>query len=98
MNELKLALERAGGADPALDRAIAAAFAVPDAGYSGSVEHCRALLAAALPDWRLHLGYGASGVFPYALLTAHGRRCLAEAPTLPLAILRAAVAASTTVS
>ena len=93
MTDLKDALDRASGADADLDARLADAFQVPAAKFTGSVEDCRALLAAALPDWRLHLGYGASGMFPYVVLSAHGRRCTAEAPTVPLAILRAAVLA-----
>lgn len=93
MIDLQDALDRATGADPDLDARLAEAFAVPAAAFTGSVEHCKALLAAALPEWRLHLGYGASGVFPYAVLTAHGRRCEGDAPTVPLAILRAAILA-----
>lgn len=93
MDELNTALDRATGADPELDGKVAAAFGVPAARFSGSVDDCRALVAAVLPDWRLHLGYGVSGVFPYAVLSAHGHRCQGDAPTVPLAILRAAVLA-----
>lgn len=84
-------LAAATGGDHALDAAIAATFAQPPAEYSISVEKCRALIAAALPGWKLHVGYNASGLFPYAALTRDDVHLEAEAPTLPLAILRVAV-------
>ena len=91
--ELGRRLVAAVGADAALDEALAAAFAQPVAPFTASVEACRALVAAILPDWRLHLGYGASGMFPYALLTNAATRIMSDAPTVPLAILRSLVAA-----
>lgn len=79
------------GPDSALDAAVAEAFEVPAASFSASVEDCRRLAATALPNWRLHVGFGVSGVLPYAALTNGEDRATAEAPTVPLAILRAVV-------
>jgi hypothetical protein len=93
-SELVKRLWLASGADGALDQALADAFAQPVAGYTSSVESCRALVAAALPGWRLHLGYGVTGTFPYASLTRDGNCILSDAPTVPLAILRSAAAAA----
>lgn len=91
--ELGRKLERAGGAEPELDRALAAAFGVVVAAFTASVPDCRHLAEAALPGMKLHLGYGASGVFPYASLAGEGLHVVSEAPTVPLAILRSIVAA-----
>lgn len=92
---LEKRLEQAIGAEPRLDRDLAAAFAVAEAPFTASVADCRALVGAALPGMRLHLGYGASGMFPYASLSGTGLYVVSEAPTVPLAILRSLVAAET---
>jgi len=92
LDELHHALVQAGGSDPALDARLVETLGVPQAGYTASVEACRHLTANKLPGWRLHLGYGVSGVFPYAALTDGQQRRAAEAPTVPLAILRALLA------
>jgi hypothetical protein len=89
---LRMRLAQATGADADLDKAIAAAFQQPPGDYTASVEKCRTLVAAALPGWTLHLGFGASGVFPYASLAGNGTRVVVDAGTVPLAVLRAAVA------
>ena len=97
MSELKILaslLARASGADEAIDHALAAAFATDPAPYSSSVDDCRRLAGRALPGWRLHVGYGAGGLFPYAALVLDESRAMAEAPTVPLAILRALVDAA----
>ena len=91
--ELGERLLASAGGDAALDEALAAAFGQVAAPFTSSVEACRALVAEALPGWRLHLGYGASGMFPYALLTNNATRIISDASTVPLAILRSAVAA-----
>jgi hypothetical protein len=85
-------VEAALGADRDLDRAIAAALdpgaapaAVPD--YTGSIPACLALFMARLPGWRWHLGWGPTGVLPYARATRGDTRIEAEAPTVPLALL-----------
>ncbi|MDA8232217.1 MAG: hypothetical protein M0006_12840 [Magnetospirillum sp.] len=92
--ELRGRLAGATGADAGIDAGIAQAFALPPGDYTASPDKCRALVASALPGWHLHVGYGASGVFPYAALTRSGQHVEAEAPTLPLAILRAAAVAA----
>ncbi|CAA7626108.1 hypothetical protein [Magnetospirillum sp. SS-4] len=93
-NDLGRRLTQASGSDAGLDAAVAKAFAQPEAGYTSSVEACRALVAAALPGWRLHLGYGVTGTFPYASLSRDGCHIVSDAPTVPLAILRSAVEAA----
>ncbi|RAU22664.1 hypothetical protein CU669_08285 [Paramagnetospirillum kuznetsovii] len=91
--DLNRRLWLASGSDEELDRDLAALFGQSPHAYSASVEDCRALVTAALPGWRLHLGYGASGMFPYALLSRDGIQIVSDAPTVPLAILRSLVAA-----
>ncbi len=93
-HDLERRLLAATGADAALDRALAEAFARPVAEFTGSVEAARDLVAAALPGWSLHLGFGVTGMFPYAALTNNGVRITSDAPTVPLAILRSVVAAA----
>jgi hypothetical protein len=84
-------LATASGADPAIDRAVAATFGAEDGegGWSASVEHCVALLGRVLPGWSWHVGWGPSGVVPYARLRRGAERVSAEAPTVPIALLRA---------
>ena len=81
LGPLLAALEAATGSDPALDSSVA------------SVDRCLGLLATALPGWTWHVGYGAGGLFPYAALTNGRVRVVAEAPTVPLALLVAMVKA-----
>lgn len=90
--ELAAALAAASGGDHALDAAVATAFGQEVAEYSESVDACRGLVAAALPGWKLHVGYDVTGIFPYAALSREDAHIEADAPSLPLAILRAAVA------
>ena len=96
LGPLLAALEAATGSDPALDSSVARAL---DAGgaaagdYTASVDRCLGLLATALPGWTWHVGYGAGGLFPYAALTNGRVRVVAEAPTVPLALLVAMVKA-----
>lgn len=87
--DLKAALWKANGADADIDRAIAQRYAVAPVDYSSSIEQCRSLVDQLLPGWRLHIGYGVTGIFPYASLTRGDEILVAEAPTLPLAVLRA---------
>lgn len=91
--DLTRRLEGCSGGDADLDAAVAEAFAVPPAHYTGSVEACRDLVARALPGWRLHLGFDVTGVFPYAALSRGPHHLESEAAAIPLAILKAAVAA-----
>lgn len=86
-------LARATGADAVLDAEVARFFKVEDDAYTASALSCRDLARQRLAGWRLHVGYGASGMFPYAAFSRQDERIEAEAPTLPLAILRAACAA-----
>jgi len=95
-------LQQASGSDRDLDLAILRVLepsgetsrteTAPD--YTGSVPVSMALVRRHLPDWRLHLGYGVRGIFPYAALSRRAdERFEATAPTVPLAILRALVEA-----
>ncbi len=93
LDGLKAKLQASSGSDKAIDAAIAARFAVPPADYTASVEACRTLVGSVLTGWRLHIGWGVSGLFPYATLGNGETRAAAEAPTVPLAILRALLAA-----
>jgi hypothetical protein len=90
---LAAGLTAATGPDGDLDALIAETFHAEAKDYSASVEACRGLVVTALPGWRLHVGFDATGLFPYASLSNNGQRVEASAPTLPLAILRGAVAA-----
>ena len=91
-------IEAATGRDRDLDRVIARVLDGGEIGdetpdFTASVDQCLALIARILPGWHWHLGYGASGVFPYAAI-AHGRfRVETGATTVPLALLAAAVKA-----
>jgi hypothetical protein len=87
-------VEQAAGADTALDADLAAVFGVAVAPFTASVPDCRTLAGTAMPGMKLHLGYGASGVFPYASLTGEGLHVVSEAATVPLAILRSVVGAA----
>ncbi|HKI74827.1 MAG TPA: hypothetical protein VJ998_09295 [Pseudomonadales bacterium] len=71
---------------------------IPD--YSSSVDACLALIAEILPDWHWHIGHGPDGILPYAALRNQigldndtQISITASAPTLPLALLHAAVKA-----
>jgi len=88
---LAAGLKAASGPDIALDEAIVEALGVPAAGYTESVAECRRLVALALPNGHLHVGFGVSGIFPYCVVRDGALRGEAEAPTVPLAILRALV-------
>ncbi len=85
------------GGDPTIDQALAEAFDVPVADFSESAEKSRNLVLTVLPDWHLHVGFGASGLFPYASLTRGELHVEAEAPSLPLALLRVLVRAKSEV-
>jgi len=92
-DELAAALARATGSEAALDQLIATAFATDPVDFTASVGAAHDLAVAALPGWKLHVGFDANGMFPYAALTQGDLHVEANAPTVPLAILRAAVAA-----
>jgi hypothetical protein len=90
---LAAALDAATGADPDLDALIAATFARPQAPVSASVEACIELLHELLPGAHWHVGWDASGILPYARIE-RGRQLHAErAATVPIALLRAMIAA-----
>lgn len=96
-DDLARALDAAPGSDPELDRRIHAAWGsgsseVPP--YTGSVDACLELIGCVLPDWHWHVGWGATGVLPYAMLTRDGSECHCEGPTVPLALLKALVRAT----
>ncbi|MCS6780624.1 MAG: hypothetical protein NZ555_13095 [Geminicoccaceae bacterium] len=94
--ELDRLLAEATGADPAIDRAVAARFGADggtEEGWSGSVEACVRLLHRVLPGWSWHVGWAPSGVVPYARLRHGQERISAEGPTVPIALLRAILAA-----
>ena len=93
LRSLLTELEQATGNDAALDRSIARAFAAAEAAYTASTEPCLALLNRALPGWHWHVGWAGNGVFPYARIDKEGQRVRVEAPTVPLALLRAIVRA-----
>lgn len=97
-------LASAKGSDRELDQAIADILdhsTSPAPEYIASVLECIRLLARALPDWHWHIGYGARGIMPYVTLSnlvgdvdgPTRQRVEVTAPTVPLALLRAAVEA-----
>lgn len=85
--DLARRLAVATGPEPALDATLGAPS------LTASAEAARAWALAALPGWHAHVGFDVSGVLPYAAFSRDGRHVEAVAPTVPLAILRAAVAA-----
>ena len=94
IGELLGRIAAASGRDPALDEAIATvldphrpAAAIPS--YTGSVDQCLELLHRRLAGWHWHVGYGASGVLPYAAVARGEQRHQADGPTVPLALLAA---------
>lgn len=92
LSRLRADLEVATGHDPSLDARIGRLLGGDvDADYSASVPRCTELIGRRLPGWRWHVGYGASGVFPYASLSRGDDLRTASAPTVPLALLAAMV-------
>lgn len=88
LTRLRDRLHQAGGGDHGLDRDLAQAFGLPEAAYTESVDLARQLAGQALPGWKLHVGFDASGVLPYAAVRGPGGRVDGTGPTVPLAILR----------
>lgn len=87
-------LRSATGSDRTLDAQIAELVPgiapgddVPD--YTASVDRCLELIHEVLPGWGWHVGYGPSGVIPYATVKHSANRHEASAPTVPLALLSA---------
>lgn len=101
LKQLETDLAAATGADTELDAEIhESAYGVrPDSvpAYTSSVDACLELIHERLPEWHCHIGYGPRGIFPYAMLTHDpeqtGARSEKVAPTVPLALLGAFVAA-----
>jgi hypothetical protein len=91
--ELGRRLAAATGTDADLDLALSKAGGGEAGDYTSSVTASRALIARLLPGWTVHLGFDASGVFPYVALGNGPRHVAAGGPTLPLALLRALAAA-----
>lgn len=91
--DLRALLTAATGADSALDKALAEKFGVVQTDYSASIDHCISLLRQVLPGWTWHLGWNAAGLFPYAMLHRDHDHASSDAPTMPLALLRAIVKA-----
>lgn len=90
-SKLVALLDDAPGGSVGLDDLVARVYGVPAGPYSESVDCCLGLVKSVLPGWRLHIGYGVSGVLPYASLTQVDTHYEAEGPTVPLAILRVVV-------
>ncbi len=90
-------MKAATGAERALDRAVHEALGdgadeVPP--YTASVDACIELVHGALPGWGWHVGFGPLGIIPYASLHKDEARFEASAPTVPLALLAATIAAA----
>ncbi len=102
---LETQLAKATGHDQDLDEAIAetivpAGHKIVRRKYTSSVDACLCLIGTTLPGWHWHVGHGPTGILPYAALTKSANRdgdvqlrVEATAPTVPLALLRAAVKA-----
>lgn len=95
---LRKRIGRATGRDTKLDAAIADVLDPDNAAgeapaYTSSVDACIALIHRALPGWGWHVGYGPKGVLPYATVAHENARFEATAPTVPLALLNALLAA-----
>lgn len=84
----------ATGSDKELDKCIGQILAIEVAEFTGSIEHAKSVLKMLLPDAELHVGYGATGIFPCATVATAGHLYTNEAPTVPIAILRACFSAS----
>jgi hypothetical protein len=96
LTQLLQRLRAATGRDRELDGLIADMFDDSPAEtppYTGSVDACTDLAHRVLPGWAWHVGYGARGVIPYAVLSHGDARHEASAPTVPLALLAVIVAA-----
>lgn len=102
LEELETRISAATGEDRDLDRLIRDTLAgggEPAPRYSSSVDDCIALIGAILPKWAWHTGFGPRGIMPYASLRLRtakdgsDSRVETTAPTVPLALLHAAVKA-----
>lgn len=91
--ELNDKVKIAIGADKNLDKRIAEALAMQPMEFTADIEDAKAIVEHLFPDAHIHLGYGVTGVFPCATLSVAGRLYVSEAPTVPIAILRASFSA-----
>lgn len=89
--ELEDRVGKAKGGDTQLDHDLCAAFDVADQPVTEVAEAARALVLQAAQGWRLHVGFDATGLFPYAALSKDDAHVEAIAPSLPLALLGALV-------
>lgn len=93
LTDLLARLRTATGPDAALDREIAEAMGGPITGgeeapaYTASLDRCFDLLHRIAPGWHWHVGFGVTGVLPYAALALGPQRFEASAPTVPVALL-----------
>jgi hypothetical protein len=94
--KLSKRIRAATGRDRELDKSIADVLEhsprpIPE--YTGSVDACIDLVHRVLPAWSWHVGYGPTGVLPYATLARGHTRHETSAPTVPLALLAAVLEA-----
>lgn len=92
LTDLEARITAATGPDAALDAAIAAALGAnvgggQAPGATASVDRCLDLAHRHLPDWHWHVGFGVTGIMPYATLAHGSQRFEATAATVPLALL-----------
>lgn len=89
IGQLIASVDGTNGADHTLDRAIAQAFQIEVAEFTGSVAAARRLVHHLLPMADLKVGYDVCGIFPSATIRNGSDLSSEVAPTVPMAILRA---------
>ncbi|MBX3517799.1 MAG: hypothetical protein KF815_12745 [Rhodospirillales bacterium] len=99
LTDLIARLDAATGPDPTLDRDIVQALggsttAGEGPAYTASIDRCFDLLHQVAPGWHWHVGFGVTGLLPYATLALGPRRFEASAATVPLALLNVIVRAA----
>lgn len=82
-------LGKAKGGDAQLDQDLCVAVGTCLQPVTESVEAARALVLQGAPGWHLHIGFDATGLFPYAALTQGDTHVEASATSVPLALLGA---------
>ncbi|OAN46367.1 hypothetical protein [Magnetospirillum moscoviense] len=82
-------LGKAKGGDAQLDHDLCVAVGASLQPVTESVEAARALVLQGAPGWHLHVGFDATGLFPYAALTLGDTHIEASATSVPLALLGA---------
>ncbi|CAA7613443.1 conserved hypothetical protein [Magnetospirillum sp. LM-5] len=80
---------KAKGGDAQLDTDLCLAVGVSVQPVTESVDAARALVREGAPGWHLHIGFDATGLFPYAALTQGDTHVDASATSVPLALLGA---------